>query len=241
MRARLLPFLLLLAAILAAPPTHAQQRRPAIKYTIVYKDELWVIATLYYNAPTAAGALYNYNRAVLDAANKTHPKGPDWIFPDTVIELPDQIEWRDIRYTRREAPMNRELAKAVGRREGIGVAELSEIARKKILPKYTSPLGNVQQPFDKHASVSQGPKAARERAPAWFNKPDSMMERCARSVCTRFEQLCFFECLSIAKRLSDGDQLKICERLQQHPHDMSVQLPYEVDEETRDNCTELVQ
>jgi hypothetical protein len=241
LRARLLPFLLLLAAILAAPPTHAQQRRPSIKYTIVDNDSLWIIATLYYNAPTAAVALYNHNRAVLDAANKTHPKGADWIFPNTVIDLPDQIESGDIRYTRREAPMDRSLAEAVGRPGGIGMAELLAVTRKKILPKYTSPIGNVQAPFNKHASVSRGPKAARERAPAWFNKPDSSLERCAKSVCTRFEQLCFFECLAISKRLSDGDRLNICERLQQRPHDMSVQLPYEVDEETRDNCAELVQ
>jgi hypothetical protein len=241
LRVPLVPFLLLLASILAAPPTHAQQRRPSIKYTIVDGDSLWIIATLYYNAPTAAGALYNHNRAVLDAANKTSRKGADWIFPNTVIELPDQIESGDIPYTRRKAPMNRDLAKAVGRPGGIGVAELLDITRDKIVPKYTRPVGNVQPRFDKHASVSQGPKATRERAPAWFNSPDSNMERCAKSVCTRFEQLCFFECLAIAKRLSDGDQPKICERLQQHPHDRNVQLPYEVDEETRDNCAELVQ
>lgn len=239
LRPRLLPSLLL-AVILAAPLTHAQQRRPPIKYAIVDRDSLWIIATIYYNAPTAGGALYNHNKAVLDAANKTHPKGADWIFPNTVIELPDQIVSRDIRYTRRDAPMDRVLAIEVGNNKGIGMDDLLTITRKNILPKYTSPMGSVQPPFDKHAPVSGGPKAAREKSPSWFNKPDSIMERCAKSVCIRFEQLCFFECLSIAKRLSDGDQQAICDRLQQNPHNKNVQLPYEVDEETRGDCAELV-
>jgi hypothetical protein len=240
LRARLLPYLLLLAAILAAPPTHAQQPKPPIQYTIQNGDTLWVIATLYYNAPTAGGALYHYNHAVLNAANKTHPKGPQWIFPGTDIELPYQIRSRGILYTRREGPMNRSLATLVGRPEGIDVAELSSITRAKILPKYTKPKGNVPPPFNRHAPLSQGLKATRESTPGWFNNPNTNIERCAISVCVRFEQLCFFECLGVAKRLADGDHLSICDRLHQNPHNVSVQLPYEVDEETRDSCAELV-
>jgi hypothetical protein len=121
------------------------------------------------------------------------------------------------------------------------MTKLSKITRDKILPRYTKPKGNVPPPFERHAPVSQGPKAKREKDPEWFSKPDSSVERCARSVCVRFEQLCFFECLAVAKRLADGDQQGMCETLQQHPHDMSVQLPYEIDEETRESCAELVQ
>jgi hypothetical protein len=241
LRARLLPHLLLLAAILSAQPTHAQQQRPPITYTIQPGDTLWVIATLYYNAPTAGGALYHLNKIVLDNANKTHPKGARWIFPGTIIELPAQIRSLDILYTRRERPMNRSLAEVVGSPEGIDMTDLSRITREKILPKYTKPKGNVPPPFDRHAPVSQGPKATRERTPQWFKNPDSNLEQCAKLVCTRFEQLCFFECLAVAKRLRDGDHPRICENLQQRPYDMSLQLPYEVDEETRENCAELVQ
>jgi hypothetical protein len=230
-----------MAAVLAASPTHAEEQRPPIKYTIQEGDTLWIIATLYYNAPTAGGALYNYNKAVLDKANKTHSKGPRWIFPPTEIELPAQIRSREIPYKRRDSPMNRSLAEAVGLPDGIDMTDLLITTRDKILPPYTKPAGNVPSPFNRHATLSQAPKATRERTPAWFTKPDSTLELCARAVCTRFEQLCFFECLSVAKRLKDGDHLRICEKLQQHPHDMSVQLPYEVDEETRDSCAELVQ
>jgi hypothetical protein len=231
--------LLLLAAILSAQPTHAQQQRPPITYTIQPGDTLWVVATLYYNAPTAGGALYNINKVVLDNANKTHPKGAKWIFPGTVIELPAQIRAHDIPYTRREHPMKRSTAEVVGRPDGIDMADLSKITRNNILPRYTKPKRNVPKPFDRHAIVSQGPKATRESTPKWFKNPSSNLERCARSVCTRFEQLCFFECLTVAKRLKDGNQTMICEKLQQHPRD--VELPYEVDEETRQSCAELVQ
>lgn len=134
LRARLLPFMLLLTAILAAPPTHAQQYRPPIKYTIQNGDTLWIIATLYYNAPTAGGALYNLNMAVLNAANKTHPKTPQWIFPGTVIDLPGQIRSQGILYTRRDGPMNRSLAVLVGRPDGIDMTDLSTITLNKILP-----------------------------------------------------------------------------------------------------------
>ena len=129
----------------------------------------------------------------------------------------------------------------VGRPDGIDMTDLSTITRNKILPKYTKPAKKAPVPFNKHAPLSNAPKATREQAPSWFNKPDSGLELCARAVCHRFQQLCFFECLSVAKRLSDGDQSRICEKLRSHPQDSSVQLPYEVDEETRENCAELVQ
>lgn len=238
-RARLVPYLLVFAVIFAAPPTHAQQQRQPIKYTIQASDTLWVIATLYYNAPTAGGALYSLNQPVLDAANKTHPKGPKWIFPGTDIDLPPQIRSRGILYTRRDGPMDRNLALLVGRPDGIDVAELSEIMLNKY-PQYKNQT-KAPPPFNRHARLAQGPTAMRETAPAWFSAPNSRLEVCARAVCTRFEQLCFFECLAVAKRFLDGEHPTLCERIQMNPHNMSIQLPYEVDEETRDSCAELVQ
>ena len=231
-RVRLFSNLLLLTAFLTASPTHAEQERPPVKYKIVDKDSLWVIATLFYNAPSAGITLYNINKAVLDAANKHHQKGAHWIFPDTVIELPAEIRSRGIPYRRRDFPMNRSLALAIGHEDGIDMTGLVTITREQILPKDTELKKTMPPPFDQHAPVSSGPKAIRESAPAWFKEPDSHLETCAKAVCNRFKQLCFFECLAVAKRLADGEHQTTCDTL--------VQLPYEVDEETRENCAELV-
>lgn len=241
LKARFLPCSILLAVMIAAPHTHAQPPIPPIGYTIQEGDSLWVIATLYYNAPTAGGALYSVNQAVLDAANKNHPKEPKWIFPGTIIDLPAQIRSRGILYTRRESPMNRTLALAVGSPEGIDMTDLARITRDKILPKYVKPTGNVPSPLPKHVPVSQGLKATRESVPNWYQSPNTHLEVCAKSICTHFEQLCFFECLAMAKRVWDGDMKQVCDALQGNPRSTSVQLPYEIDEETRQDCAELIQ
>src|SRR5688500_14310476 len=131
-RARLLPHLLLLASAAVALPAHAEE--PPIKYTIEPGDKLWVVATRFYNAPAAYRMIYKHNRAVLDAANKDHPKGPDWIFPGTVIELPGAIKNNDTLYTRRTSPMDKALAGKVARPDGIDLFDLWKIVRENSVP-----------------------------------------------------------------------------------------------------------
>jgi hypothetical protein len=231
--------LLILACTSIGLPAHAQE--PPIKYSIEAGDTLWLIATRFYNAPGAYSALYKHNKAALDAANKDHPKGPNWIFPSTVINLPLEIRVGDTSYTRRATPMNVDLATEVASPDGIDLKTLLRVTRAKILPRWMKPNDAPSAPVTRSSSVLSASKAKRESPPEWFSKPDSGVEQCAKSVCVRFEQLCYFECLSIAKRFHDGERQNLCQELQKSPRSAAVALPLQVDGETREFCAELIQ
>lgn len=238
-RARLLPHLLLLASAAVVLPAHAEE--PPIQYTIRPGDKLWAIATRFYNAPEAYRAIYQHNKAALNAANKEHAKGPDRIFPGTVIELPGDIKVAETLYTRRQTPMDVDLATSVARPDGINLLELWKITRENIVPREVVLSEVTEPPLTNAKLVASAPTAKREPAPEWFSKPDSSVEECAKSLCVRFEQLCYFECLSIAKRFKDGERQNLCDELNSAPRAAAITLPFQVDNETRGLCAELVQ
>ena len=238
-RSRLTSPLLLLACTSIALPAHAQERPET--YSIEAGDTLWLIATRFYNAPAAYSALYKHNKTALDAANKNHPKGPSWIFPSTVIHLPLEIRVGDTSYTRRASPMNVALAAEVASPDGIDLKTLLRVTHEKILPKWMTPASVTSPPLPGSLPVPSASKAKRESTPQWFSKPDTDVELCARSVCVRFEQLCYFECLSIAKRFIDGERQNLCQELQTSPRSAAFALPLQVDGATREFCSELIQ
>jgi hypothetical protein len=232
-----------LACALILSPSHAQE--DIIKYTIQPNDSLWLIATRYYDDARAFRAIYKYakNKTQLDKDRKV--KSPDKIDPGSTIELPHMLEDKDTGewYQRRErTPMNEKLGRKIADHgaEGIRLSTASSIVDDDVLPKDLKFKAAPPRPANDYKPLSQAPKAKRESTPEWFRKPDAPVEQCAKSLCIRFEQLCYFECLSVAKRLLDGDRESICDGLGKKPRTATVVLPYEVDNATRDQCAELI-
>lgn len=210
-------------------------------YTIQPEDTLCLISTRYYNAPTAAVGIYQHNKKALDAANKGHDPSPQWIFPGTVIELPLYITSNGTRYERRETPMELSLAKSVANPQGIKLNDLIQVSQQRVLA-YKSKAGGEPIKSD-HKPIISSLKAVREPAPQWFSNPDrsNKLVTCAKTICNRFMQLCYFECLLIAKRLSDGDEQSLCDTMESAPPNTFISLPYEVDQSTRTACSELTE
>lgn len=127
--------------------------------------------------------------------------------------------------------MNRALAEQVASPKGIDLSHLLKTTRD-IAPKWVR-AASSPEPNGGHGVISRSSSAAlREVVPAWYSSPKESLHKCAKAVCDRYQNLCFFECLIVAKRLSDGDVS--CSRLPDT-------LPYEVDEENRDSCAALVE
>ncbi|HZF50254.1 MAG TPA: hypothetical protein VE093_16460 [Polyangiaceae bacterium] len=210
------------------------------KYTVQPNDTLWLISTRFYNAPSAYIAIYRHNKRTLDAAAGGHDKGVSRIYPNTEIVLPDVIKMGEIWYRRRQAPMNIDVARKVASSNGIDLTSLTA-SRAHMVPNFVKRVEAPKPPLGVQVPVPSARMATREPTPEWFANPDSEVERCAKAVCMKFEQLCYFECLTVAKRLHDGDKGGYCEDLQEDPRNTPMSLPLEVDDETRPYCQELVQ
>jgi len=219
----------------------ASRSAPSIQYTVHENDTMCLIATMYYSAPSAYVELYVKNRDVLEKAHrqfarnnprlKKRTMGPSTIYPGTVIDIPAELGGVNrILYSRRPSPMDREFARNVASEKGIDLDDLGRATRDR-LPMW---LGKTRKdvPSSGYTSVKQKAAAAlREPTPAWFTNPEDSISKCAKSVCERFGQLCYFECLGVAKRFLDGDVSCLS---------LPNSLPYEVDDQDR-TCADLLE
>jgi len=213
-----------------APPDYVDD----IEYTILEGDNLYLVATQYYNAPSASAAIFEKNKGTFKKAceqAKSRRCGSDTIYPGTIILLPSTLASRSgVLYDRRGSPMERGIAVSVANNKQIdleGLGALSQRIRPADVPLPKSP------PLLDYPDAS-GPEiqANRERQPDWHKSPSTDLQRCAKAVCARFKSLCYFECLAVAKRLDDGGVS--CKALPRA-------LPYDFDFDVPDRCGALTQ
>ena len=229
-----------LAALAAGPPANGQPPSDqggaeVMPYKIRQGDTLWLIATQFYNAPSAAPAIYKLNQGALEAAHhrngdRSRKASSDTIYPNTVINLPRQLRAGAgstvSLYLRRDVPITADVASKIAEKRRIDLEDFHEIGKESVPDWVTPPAPSA--PLDKHVEASKGvAPAKREARPGWYDSPETDLQKCAKAVCDRYEALCYFECIIMAKRISDSEAS--CDELPDV-------LPVEIDASTRDSC-----
>ena len=221
-------------------PPAQQGGAEVLPYTIQQGDTLWLIATRFYNAPSAAPTIYKYNQGALEAAHhrngdRSRKASSDTIYPNTVINLPRQLRSGTTTavslYLRRDVPINADVASKIAEKRRIDLEDFHEIGKESV-PDWVTPQA-AQAPLDKHVEAAKGvAPAKREARPGWYESPETDLQRCAKAVCDQYEALCYFECIIMAKRISDSEAS--CDELPDV-------LPVEIDASTRYSCDEIAE
>lgn len=225
---------LALSGILFVSSTAVRSAR-AIDYKIKKKDTLNQIASRYYGDPLVSASIYEANRAILEDAYyaqlrahpdlaKRHPRpGADIIFPGYTIKLPDIIQHERVPYSRSDydwTPTVRNWIDRLSRRDH-SLENLRRFVEEFFKgPKVTTPPIVL---FDNYAPASEvsTPKV-RGVAPEWYKNPSSEFQYCAKRVCDKYKNLCYFDCLTIAQRFEDAWAKWKCDNLPE-------KLPVEID------------
>ncbi|TKC96522.1 hypothetical protein [Polyangium fumosum] len=236
---------LMVAMLVAGTCTVASAGQPnELVYEITDSDTLYLVATRYYGDPAAFKLIFKKNEAVLreahdkymlDAAKRgvpPKPFGTGTIWPKTRIVLPQELATpAGVLYERRSLPLKREIAEMIARKKRVDLDDLGQIATEM------RPLGiRPPQPtpaLPGYAQVSAASSAvARETPPKWFGQPENELHRCAVAVCGKFQSLCYYECLGVAKRFLDGGAS--CSHL-------PATLPYDQPEASARDCSAMLE
>lgn len=246
---------LVVALAMVLGPKSARAQSPAapvsqsdvIQYTIQKGDTLRLIATQYYSAPSAVGAIFTRNKKILEDAYegvrrsdpkfdaRLHPFTIDTIYLKTIIELPALLVSKGGHlYKRMDVPMTPTLAQQIADKGKIDLISLSKIADQfqdglgiPRLPNASPPPLPLTGYKKVVASSRQDATVKRESRPMWHTSPSNDIQVCAVAVCEKYRSLCYFECMAIAIRFDDSDVL--CTNLPKT-------LPYEIDLENKDRC-----
>ncbi|MDC3962099.1 hypothetical protein [Polyangium jinanense] len=215
-----------------------------IVYEITDSDTLYVVATRYYGDPAAFKLIFKRNEAILrdaygkyarDASKRGEPPKPfgtGTIWPKTKIVLPQELSTSaGVLYERRSSPLKREVAEKIARKKRVNLDDLEEIAidmrpRGIKPPQTTAPLTGYAQVSSASSAVS------RETPPKWYEHPENELHRCAVAVCGKFQSLCYYECLAVAKRFLDGGAS--CSHI-------PATLPYDQPEASARDCSGMLE
>jgi hypothetical protein len=230
----------------AQSPAAPAARPDVIQHVIQKGETLHLIATQYYSAPSAFGAIFTRNREKFkDAYERVkksdpkfdvllHPFAINMIYPGTVIELPALLESkRGHLYQRMDVPMTSELAQQIADKGRIDLTNLNKISNQ-IRDGLTNPPkpDPSPQPLPGYTKiVAASPQDAtikREERPEWHKNPSTELHNCAVAICKKYKNICYFECMTAARRFEDGEVL--CNKLPKV-------LPYEIDLENKDRCS----
>ncbi len=242
-------YLVVLLMALLASTTSSVRADPqeTLTYTTKRDDAMSDLAVRYYSTPDAAQALYDHNERVFSEAydrnklskpdydTKKNPKGKNTIFPNTTITMPRELKSsKGVIYPRRHEPMDATEAREIAaKKDGIRLTD----AKKPLLslkPAWTEPpkppaLQGSRQQVSKSAEA-----AKRESTPSWYTEPTSKWQECARDLCDKYQSLCFYECVAVAKRFTDA--WATCSK-----STLPDKLPYAVKDEGRKDCSAALQ
>lgn len=215
-----------------------------IQYTVKEGDSLYLVATMYYGDPQAFLRIFQANRDALQTAydknappatKAANPSGrvqPHDLWPSTVIVLPanfsisGKVVYEQVLYERRANPLSRAAAIKLATATKVTLGDVMDLAESTRDPKIE--VAEPPAPLGGYVPVSRMKGSTqREPRPDWHKQPKTDLHRCAVSVCTRYESLCFFECIMVARRIMDGNAS--CNP----PPDP---LPYEVPEKSNGDC-----
>ncbi|MDI3287340.1 hypothetical protein [Polyangium sp. 15x6] len=213
-------------------------------YEINESDTLYVVATQYYGDPAAFRLIFRSNETILREAYDKYardarklgepikPFGSGTLWPKTRIVLPRALATpAGVLYERRNLPLRRDVAEMIARKKRVDLDDLEQIATN-VRPRGLKPPQTVA-PLTGYAQVSSASSAVtRETPPKWYEQPENELHRCAVSVCGKFQSLCFYECLGVAKRFLDGGAS--CSRI-------PATLPYDQPEASARDCSAMLE
>ncbi|MRG96369.1 hypothetical protein [Polyangium spumosum] len=213
-------------------------------YEIENADTLYLVATRYYGDPAAFKLIFKKNETVLREAHDKYvrdaskrgerpkPFGTGTIWPKTKIVLPQELSTAaGVLYERRSSPLRRDIAEMIARKKRVDLVDLEKIAKDTRpswikAPQPTAPLTGYAQVSTASSAVS------RETPPKWYEHPENELHRCAVVVCGKFQSLCYYECLGVAKRFLDGGAS--CSHL-------PASLPYDQPEAASRDCSAMLE
>lgn len=220
---------LLCPPLLLAPGLMAQQRDDTgfsgKLHEVREGDNLGSIAIRYYRNPRATDSIYLLNYWRLTRAVKQYKPNakidPRGVLPRGIqLRLPQKlVSARGKVYT---------LSGAEARPAEIRyLDDLEREASSLLGPSSTGPRAQQRPQVPREQVSTSARPANRESIPGWYENPNGELQTCAKALCDRYQSLCFFECVGLAKSFLDGGAS--CRKLPE-------KLPFYVDPATRANC-----
>jgi len=236
----LLPLLLI---IIQNSYVFCQTDMSDLVYLVKPNESLWGIATSFYGDHDAHHALYEINKKILDKvwsnAEKTHPnlkqKYPnkqDYIIPNIKIQVPYKVDYKQIFFIRNDLQVNMELINSIKDNNN----ELSLPLLKKAVindESFVDVIEEAPHPLEGYIDISIKSDKLKNRdrgqPPVWWNNPNetSDFQLCSKLICNKYTQLCYFDCLTLSKRLYDAfdDKTAMMKKCKNLPD----QLPFQLD------------